>query len=47
MCIRDRYNSFKPNDSMEIRPSLFGYESARGTADRDYTGAVIETTFKF
>ena len=41
------YYSFKPNDSMEIRPSLFGYESARGTADRDYTGAVIETTFKF
>ena len=43
----EAYYSFKPNDSMEVRPSLFGYTSARGTADRDYTGVVLETTFKF
>ena len=43
----EAYYSFKPNDSMEIRPTIFGYESARGTADRDYTGVVLETTFKF
>ena len=43
----EAYYSFKPNDSMEIRPSVFGYQSARGTADRDYTGVVLETTFKF
>ena len=43
----EAYYSFKPNDSMEIRPTVFGYESARGIADRDYTGVVLETTFKF
>ena len=43
----EAYYSFKPNDSMEIRPTIFGYESARGTADRDYTAVVVETTFKF
>ena len=43
----EAYYSFKPNDSMEIRPSVFGYQNARGTADRDYTGVVVETTFKF
>ena len=43
----EAYYSFKPNDSMEVRPTLFGYTSARGTADRDYTGVVLETTFKF
>ena len=43
----EAYYSFKPNDSMEVRPSVFGYSSARGTAERDYTGVVLETTFKF
>ncbi len=43
----EAYYSFKPNDSMEVRPTIFGYTSARGTADRDYTGVVLETTFKF
>ena len=41
------YYSFKPNDSIEIRPTIFGATDRTGTADDDVTGAVLETTFKF
>ena len=41
------YYSFRPNDSMEITPAIFGGSDRNGTSGQDFTGAVIETTFKF
>ena len=41
------YYSFKPNDSIEITPAFFGGSDRNGTAGQDFTGALIETTFKF
>ena len=50
----EAYYSFKPNDSTEVRPTIFGYTDATGDAAADgtnapfdYTGVVLETTFKF
>ena len=43
----EAYYSFKPNDSMEVRPTIFGYSDANGTSGYDLTGVVLETTFKF
>ena len=43
----EAYYSFKPNDSTEVRPTIFGYSDAKGTAAFDYTGVALETTFKF
>ena len=43
------YYSFKPNDSIEITPAIFGASDAVSVAntDDDIFGAVIATTFKF
>ena len=43
------YYSFKPNDSIEITPAIFGASDAVSTTntDDDIFGAVLATTFKF
>ena len=41
------YYSFKPNDSIEITPAVFGGSDRNGTAGDDIFGAVLQTTFKF
>ena len=43
----EMYYSFKPNDSIEITPTLFGGSDRNGGAGQDFTGALVETTFKF
>ena len=43
----ETYYSFKPNDSMEYRTTVFGGSDNNGTAGDDVTGAVFQTTFKF
>ena len=42
-------DSFKPNDSIEITPAIFGASDAVSVAntDDDIFGAVLATTFKF
>ena len=41
------YYGFKVNDSITETPAIFGATNANGTDGEDYTGAVIETQFKF
>ena len=41
------YYGFKVNDSVTVTPTFFGATNANGTDGEDYTGAVIETQFKF
>ena len=41
------YYSFKPNDSIEVTPAIFGGSDRNGTKAGDVTGYVLETTFKF
>ncbi len=41
------YYSFRPNDSVEITPAIFGGSDRNGTTGQDFTGALVETTFKF
>ena len=43
------YYSFKPNDSIEITPAIFGSSDAKSTSNTndDIFGAVLATTFKF
>ena len=41
------YYGFKVNDSITVTPTIFGATNANGTEGEDYTGAVIETQFKF
>ncbi len=41
------YYGFKVNDSVTVTPTIFGATNANGTDGEDYTGAVIETQFKF
>ncbi len=41
------YYSFKPNDSIEITPAIFGGSDRNGGAGQDFTAAIVETTFKF
>ena len=43
----EAYYAFKPNDSVTITPTIFASTDANGSAGEDYTGAVIETQFKF
>jgi hypothetical protein len=43
----EAYYGFKVNDSVTVTPAIFGATSANGTEGEDYTGAVIETQFKF
>ena len=43
----EAYYGFKVNDSITVTPTIFGASNANGTTGEDYTGAVIETQFKF
>ena len=43
----EAYYGFKVNDSVTVTPAIFGATNANGTDGEDYTGAVIETQFKF
>ena len=43
----EAYYSFRPNDSMEIRPAIFGGSEVEDAADEDIFGAVVTTSFKF
>ena len=43
----EAYYAFKPNDSMEVRPAVFGGTDVLADADDDIFGAVVTTTFKF
>ena len=41
------YYAFKPNDSMELRPAIFGGSSVLADDDDDIFGVVTTATFKF
>tara|TARA_A100001388_G_scaffold198774_1_gene150190 strand:+ start:926 stop:2224 length:1299 start_codon:yes stop_codon:yes gene_type:complete len=41
------YYSFRPNDSIEITPAIFGGTDVEDTTDDDIFGAVLTTVFKF
>ena len=43
----EAYYSFKPNDSIELRPGVFGTTDVSSDTDQDLFGAVLTTTFKF
>ena len=43
----EAYYAFKPNDSMEIRPALFGGTDVEDAIEDDIFGTVVTTTFKF
>ena len=43
----EAYYSFQVNDSINVTPAIFGGSDRNGSASSDYTGAVLETTFKF
>ena len=43
----EAYYSFRPNDSMEVRPAIFGGTDVEGTTEDDIFGAVVTTVFKF
>ena len=45
--IWEAYYAFKPNDSMEIRPAIFGGTDVYSDTDDDIFGAVVTSTFKF
>ena len=41
------YYSFKPNDSIEIVPAVWGGTDVQNSTDDDIFGAMLQTTFKF
>ena len=43
----EAYYSFRPNDSMEVRPAIFGGTDVENSTDDDIFGAVLTTVFKF
>ena len=43
----EAYYAFKPNDSMEVRPAIFGGTDVEDSTEDDIFGAVLTTTFKF
>ena len=43
----EAYYSFRPNDSIEIMPGIFGGSDVEGSTDEDIFGAMLQTTFKF
>ena len=45
--IWEAYYAFKPNDSMEVRPAVFGGSDVENSTADDIFGAVVTTTFKF
>ena len=45
--IWEAYYAFRPNDSVEVRPAIFGGTDAITDTEDDLFGAVVTTTFKF
>ena len=45
--IWEAYYSFRPNDSIEITPGIFGGTDAYKTKEDDVFGAVLTTVFRF
>ena len=45
--IWEAYYAFRPNDSMEVRPGLFGGTDILADTNDDIFGAVLTTVFKF
>ena len=43
----EAYYAFKPNDSMEIRPAIFGGSEVEDAADEDIFGAVVTPLFEY
>ena len=43
----EAYYSFRPNDSIEITPGIFGGTDVRADTNDDIFGAILQTTFKF
>ena len=43
----EAYYSFRPNDSIEIMPGIFGGSDVQGDTSDDIFGAILQTTFKF
>ena len=43
----EAYYSFRPNDSMELRPAIFGGKEVEDSTEDDIFGAVLTTVFKF
>ena len=43
----EAYYSFRPNDSMEVRPAIFGGTDVHDSTADDIFGAVLTTEFKF
>ena len=43
----EAYYSFRPNDSIEITPGVFGGSDVHSDTDDDLFGAVVTTTFRF
>ncbi len=41
------YYSFRPNDSIEVTPAVFGGNNVKSDNEDDIFGAVLTTTFKF
>ena len=41
------YYSFRPNDSIEVTPAIFGGKDVQDSKDDDLFGAVLTTVFKF
>ena len=41
------YYSFRPNDSIQVTPAIFGGTDVYENTDEDIFGAVVTTTFKF
>ena len=43
----EAYYSFRPNDSIEVRPGIFGGSNVEADKEDDLFGGIITTTFKF
>ena len=43
----EAYYSFRPNDSIEVTPAIFGGTDVEADREDDLVGAVVTTTFKF
>ena len=43
----EAYYSFRPNDSIEITPGIFGTTDVKNDSEEDLFGAMVSTTFKF
>ena len=43
----EAYYSFRPNDSIEVTPAIFGGTDVEADSNDDIFGAVVTTTFKF